>query len=116
MLCSLLLLLLLLLCFNIMISICIKYYLKESYTVIKLSFTSWREVLHVCNGLYLECLLYICYLVCMWWSGSVCLILVCADWHLHFCRCGIMGNFESETRGMEVGESQIFNLQALKLC
>ena len=57
MLCSVLLLLLL--CFNIMISICIKYYLKESYSFIKLSFTSRREVLHVCNGLYLECLLYI---------------------------------------------------------
>jgi ACR3 family arsenite efflux pump ArsB len=38
MLCSVLLLLLL--CFNIMISICIKYYLKESYSFIKLSFTS----------------------------------------------------------------------------
>jgi hypothetical protein len=73
-------------------------------------------VLHVCIGLYLECLLYIWYLVCMWWSGSVCLILVCADWHLHFCRCGIMGNFESEVRGMEVGENQILNLQTLKLC
>jgi len=27
-----------------------------------------------------------------------------------------MGNFESKTRGMEVGESQILNLQTLKLC
>ena len=52
----------------------------------------------------------------MWWSGSVCLILVFADWHLHFCRCGIMGIFESEVRGMEVGENQILNIQTLKLC
>jgi hypothetical protein len=59
MLCSLLLLLLVLLCFNIMISICIKYYLKESYSFIKLSFTSRREVLHVCNGLYLVNVCYI---------------------------------------------------------
>ena len=73
-------------------------------------------LLHVCNGLYLECLLYILYLVSMWWSESVCLILVFADWHLHFCRCGIMGIFESEVRGMEVGENQILNIQTLKLC
>jgi len=27
-----------------------------------------------------------------------------------------MGIFESEVRGMEVGENQILNLQTLKLC